>query len=560
MTRQIINTGTAANDGSGDPLRTAFDKINANFTELYREFGSSNVNISNNNITTINASENLLLTPNGSGQVVVGSLNNVRINSVTDSSSGTTGALVVAGGIGAGGSIFSNELINAPIGVFGAIHSTGPTSLMDDTNLTGALYIKPLNNVGVPLAGPAIIPGLSDDNPADVNLIYDIGTADRYFRNLYVANVYATTLMYDGGGFDFLDNTPIGPNVASYANFTTVNVQGDLIAQQNLQLTGQLTTSSDIVPDTANSHDVGALTAPFNNMYANNFVGNTLDVATIVTGGTILSGDDLSTTGQLFVRWSNGGGSIQAGSAILPGLHDDADGDVNNQYDIGSDARRFRRIYATTWANDLQVQGNVSFTGSLVGDLTGVASSAVTAGSATYAITAGSAISASTSQTVTENAQPGITSIGTLTNLTVDGAANFNSTANFQGNVSVTGTLGLGSPLKALYGIVTDSADAGTVSSSYQISLNETATSVVKMDITGNITLSWNTSNITAGNKITVIIRNSGVSNCVVTLPNNRNTRGSATVSVGPSYTSFFEFYTVGITSNDVYVNIAGAV
>jgi hypothetical protein len=35
MTKQTINIGTAANDGTGDPLRTAFTKTNANFTELY---------------------------------------------------------------------------------------------------------------------------------------------------------------------------------------------------------------------------------------------------------------------------------------------------------------------------------------------------------------------------------------------------------------------------------------------------------------------------------------------------------------------------------------------
>lgn len=33
--RQVINIGTSANDGTGDRLRTAFDKINNNFTELY---------------------------------------------------------------------------------------------------------------------------------------------------------------------------------------------------------------------------------------------------------------------------------------------------------------------------------------------------------------------------------------------------------------------------------------------------------------------------------------------------------------------------------------------
>lgn len=35
MAKQIINIGQSANDNSGDPLRTAFSKINDNFTELY---------------------------------------------------------------------------------------------------------------------------------------------------------------------------------------------------------------------------------------------------------------------------------------------------------------------------------------------------------------------------------------------------------------------------------------------------------------------------------------------------------------------------------------------
>ena len=35
MAQQIINIGAAPNDGTGDPLRTAFDKVNDNFTEAY---------------------------------------------------------------------------------------------------------------------------------------------------------------------------------------------------------------------------------------------------------------------------------------------------------------------------------------------------------------------------------------------------------------------------------------------------------------------------------------------------------------------------------------------
>ena len=35
MAQQIINLGTYANDGTGDDLRTAFTKVNTNFTDLY---------------------------------------------------------------------------------------------------------------------------------------------------------------------------------------------------------------------------------------------------------------------------------------------------------------------------------------------------------------------------------------------------------------------------------------------------------------------------------------------------------------------------------------------
>jgi hypothetical protein len=35
MAQSFINIGTAANDGTGDPLRIGMSKANSNFTELY---------------------------------------------------------------------------------------------------------------------------------------------------------------------------------------------------------------------------------------------------------------------------------------------------------------------------------------------------------------------------------------------------------------------------------------------------------------------------------------------------------------------------------------------
>ena len=39
MAQQTINIGSAPNDGTGDPLRNAFNKANLNFTDLYSGAG-----------------------------------------------------------------------------------------------------------------------------------------------------------------------------------------------------------------------------------------------------------------------------------------------------------------------------------------------------------------------------------------------------------------------------------------------------------------------------------------------------------------------------------------
>ena len=70
MTQQIINVGSSANDGTGDPLRTSFQKINANFSELYATGAAgSDLDLTGNSINATNSNGNIELVPNGSGQV-----------------------------------------------------------------------------------------------------------------------------------------------------------------------------------------------------------------------------------------------------------------------------------------------------------------------------------------------------------------------------------------------------------------------------------------------------------------------------------------------------------
>ena len=79
MARQVINIGSSANDGTGDPLRTAFDKINDNFVELYggdNDINTLDANLDVNNfaITTGVTNGNITVTPNGTGNINLGSI------------------------------------------------------------------------------------------------------------------------------------------------------------------------------------------------------------------------------------------------------------------------------------------------------------------------------------------------------------------------------------------------------------------------------------------------------------------------------------------------------
>ena len=64
MAKQTINVGTNQDDGTGDSLRGAFQKVNANFSELYAEVGGdalSNIKFIGSTITTDDTNTNLIL-------------------------------------------------------------------------------------------------------------------------------------------------------------------------------------------------------------------------------------------------------------------------------------------------------------------------------------------------------------------------------------------------------------------------------------------------------------------------------------------------------------------
>src|SRR6056300_905741 len=95
MARQNINIGSSANDGTGDPLRTAFDKINDNFIELYGADNDintldANMDVNNNAITTGVTNGDITVTPNGTGSIKLGAMKFVGTTMSSDDSTQIT--------------------------------------------------------------------------------------------------------------------------------------------------------------------------------------------------------------------------------------------------------------------------------------------------------------------------------------------------------------------------------------------------------------------------------------------------------------------------------------
>ena len=95
MTQQIINVGNVANDGTGSPLRTAFEYCNDNFEELYASVaGGTGIQ---------NGTSNIAIEANGPIRMSVAGTSNVT----TVLSSGLTvvGLNLTTGNISATGNI-----------------------------------------------------------------------------------------------------------------------------------------------------------------------------------------------------------------------------------------------------------------------------------------------------------------------------------------------------------------------------------------------------------------------------------------------------------------------
>jgi hypothetical protein len=102
MTRQILDIGSNANDGTGDTLRAAMQKVNENFAELYGVSIDNSIEISGNNITATRSNDNINLIPAGTGVVTMNSITiddniNITDNIIKTTKSNASLKFIVSG-------------------------------------------------------------------------------------------------------------------------------------------------------------------------------------------------------------------------------------------------------------------------------------------------------------------------------------------------------------------------------------------------------------------------------------------------------------------------------
>ena len=153
MAQQTLNIGSNANDGTGDTLRVAMDKVNDNFTEIYASpLFNDAILISGNEISATRTNDDLVFAPAGTGSITMPALrfngNNIegtRSNDNINLLPSGTGS-VVFGAIKIQGTSLSSDdsttiNINDGLIVDGTLNVSGAATLNGATNLSSTLAV-----------------------------------------------------------------------------------------------------------------------------------------------------------------------------------------------------------------------------------------------------------------------------------------------------------------------------------------------------------------------------------------------------------------------------------
>jgi len=329
MARQNINIGSSANDGTGDPLRTAFDKINDNFIELYGTDGDSNtlaanLDINGWNIVSTRSNEDIQILPAGNGGVIASA---IRIAGSTISSEDST-QILVNDSIRATG----NLTVDGGTTIAGALSSGTSLTLATGATVTGIDNGTLATGSATLLATQGAIKTYIDaqNTAQSITFVGDdsTGTAVNSGETFQVAGGTGLTSAVSGDtmtlAIDSTVATLSGTQVLTNKTLTSPVINGATmtgdVTVDNITLNDNIISSAsnaDLILDPSGTGDI-KLTATSTDITGNASVSGTLSTADITTTGNHTLNGNSTVDGTLVVK-----GSINADTFIS-----NSDGDI----------------------------------------------------------------------------------------------------------------------------------------------------------------------------------------------------------------------------------------
>ena len=517
MAQQNIDFGTFPDDPDADAIRTAFSKVQNNFTELFATTTAGSVVSVNGGagISVNTPTGNVIVTANLAQVVVstsslrIGQNSNGGTTAVINSSiqtlvidinpanvfsgnfSGVSGALA-----NLNGTLTSNSNSQPNITSVGTLTSLSVTGNISSGNAN-------LGNVVIANYFTGTLTTAAQPNITSVGNLSSLNVTGNIRSSSYIGGNIATT----GANAIFIGDGYLLSNLTITAGSSIVNGNSNVVIQANGNVTTSVAGNNDILTITGTGANISgtanvtgnisggnanlgnAVTA---NYFIGNLYGNANTAGTVTTAaqpnitsvgtltnldvsGNVISGNVYANSGLIKAQYLSGDGSnltnLSAGITLVNGNSNVSIPTSNGNINMSAVGNANVVVVTGTGVN---VSGTINATGTITGNFSG------------------NVITAS---------QGNITSLGNLTSLTVNGIANLGAV----GNVKITGgssngylftdgagNLTFGSIVNTPPGGANNDVqfkDGGTYQGSSNFTFNPTSNLV---SITGNLSVTGN--------------------------------------------------------------------
>lgn len=486
MSQEIIDFGSYPNDANADPVRTAFQKAQNNFTELYTilNVGGVQAIIASTGLDqdvqtgTVTLTANIAnVTIQTGNSLVVGVTSNPTANSATIATGATPFVIDLASTITTNNVVATNltgTLTTASqpnvtgLGILTSLTSVGNIvaprfkgNVIANT-VTADSYTAPSSNTRILYNKAGVIDGSSELtwNESTLSVLGNISASNANLGEEVTANYFTGIL-----------TTSDQPNITSVGTLLNANTSG------NFSAAGNVIASTFLGNVDANTITANAYTAPVNSSTTELLYNK----AGVIDGTSKLTWTDTTNVfaviGNINTTNANLGNVAVANyftglltTAVQPNIT--SVGSLDELSVIGStrvgnlatEGNVTVDLKVTT--RDLTATGNTtvanlvalnitaaSFTGNGNGihSLWGPSVLDIVA-NANYAAYAGQANNANYAGNITIASQPNITSVGTIVNLSVSGNVNTDGNGIFDGTVSATTLIGEAGNLSNIQG------------------------------------------------------------------------------------------------------------